>query len=89
MGYTFPMLAYYLTAAIAFTLGFFAAAVIINGRRAESGRDRAWLAAAIERFAAKCKGRPRAAGSTDEYVVERDDLEELEACARPAKPQAD
>jgi len=76
------MLSYYLTAAIAFTLGFFAAAAITAGRRAEAGRERAWLAEAIRRFAAKCRSRPHREGSTEQFLVERKELEALEEAAR-------
>lgn len=76
------MFSYYLTAAIAFTLGFLAAAMFISGRHSQASREQAWLAEAIRRFAAKCRSRPHREGSTEQFLVERKELEALEEAAR-------
>lgn len=85
MGYTFLMLPYYLTAAGAFTLGFLAAAVLTSGRREQAGRDRAWLADEIAKFAAKC----RSSASGENLLIAPDDLRALEEAAASAKSQAE
>ncbi|MCE9604839.1 MAG: hypothetical protein K8U03_08055 [Planctomycetia bacterium] len=82
------MLSYYLTAAVAFTLGFLVAGAFLAGRREASGRDRAWLADVIEKFTATCKSRPHGNGSTEQYLVERKDLESLEDAVRSEKRPA-
>lgn len=76
------MLPYYLTAAGAFTLGFLAAAAFIAGRRAQVGRQRAWLADEVAKFAAKC----RRDSSDDDYHVAPADLERLKEAAASAEP---
>jgi hypothetical protein len=75
------MLSYYLTAAIAFTLGFLAAAMFLSARHSQASRDRAWLAEAIRRFATNCRSRPHREGSTEQFLVERKELEGLEEAA--------
>jgi hypothetical protein len=80
MGYTLPMLPYYLTAAGAFTLGFLAAAAFTSGRRSQAGRERAWLANEVAKFAAKCRRN----SSDDDYLVSQADLERLKEAAAPA-----
>lgn len=74
------MLSYYLTAAIAFTLGFLAAAALTSGRRAQAARERAWLAEEIAKFAAKC----RRSSSDADYLVAVRDLERLQEAAQAA-----
>jgi hypothetical protein len=76
------MLSYYLTAAVAITLGFVAAAMFLSGRHAQASRDQAWLAEAIRRFATKCRTQPHREGSTEQFLVERKELEALEEAAR-------
>lgn len=76
------MLSYYLTAAIAFTLGFLAAAALTSGRRAQAARERAWLAEEIAKFAAKC----RRSSSDADYLVAAADLERLKEAALEATP---
>ena len=76
------MLPYYLTAAGAFTLGFIAAAALISGRRAQNGRERAWLADEVTKFAAKC----RRSSSEDDYRIAPADLQQLQDAATAANP---
>lgn len=80
MGYTFPMLSYYLIAAGAFTLGFLAAAALISGRRAQAGRERAWLADEVAKFAAQCRRDP----NSGDFLIAPAELERLKEAAAPA-----
>jgi len=79
------MLSYYLTAAGAFTLGFLVAAVFMSGRRAQAGRERAWLADELAKFAAKC----RRSASGENLLITQDDLRLLEEAADSARSQAE
>jgi len=71
------MLSYYIIAAIAFTLGFLAAAAFTAGRRAQVGREQAWLAEAIRKFTAACRRRP----SGENYLASGEELKQLEEAA--------